>query len=606
MPQHSSLPKHTTKILAVAPYEGMKNLMLKLAARRNDIDLDVVVGDLEQGVELFLHHLHPEHEVVISRGCTSQKIKEVCSIPVVEVSFSQYDILRVIKLSETYTRKYALVGSPTITQNAQMLCELLQYHIDIFTSNSEDELPDLLSHVKALGYEMILCDVSANREAKNLNLNALLITSGTESISAAFDEAVRISLDHNTLQSEKLFLMDVLQHSSDRVIILNRKGELFFSTADELDFELLSDHLRSSLSIRFEKQPQKFFLDLDGTQYSFTCKYLTYQGEDYAVFYYSKTAAPVPTSKFGIQYFNQQETEDVVFSNFFSMTNANRSVRTMVDSINTSNVPVMIFGEEGTGKEQVARIIYTRSSFAKSPMVTINCPLLNERGWEFLIDHHNSPLMDNGNTIFFQDISLLSQEQRSVLLSVMMDTNLKKRNRLLFSCRCSVGQGIPEEAVEFINTLNCVTLHLPALREHTGEIPALAGMYMSILNGSMENQVIGFEPRAMELLQRFDWPYNYTQFKRLLNELALAAKTPFIQAEAVAGLLKEEQKNTDSEYENSLFDEDNPQNTLDLSRSLKDITRDVIELVLQQHNGNQSAAAKQLGIGRSTLWRYLK
>jgi DNA-binding protein Fis len=505
-----------------------------------------------------------------------------------------------------YSKKYALVGFPSIAKNAKLLCDLLQYQIAIFTVEKPDEVSAVLQKVSAAGYEMVLCDVSANSAAKVLGLNALLITSGTESISSAFDEAVKISLDYNSLQTEKLFFIDLLQGGTDKVLVMDENGEVFFSTADANDTSILSEKLRPNLTGHFEKKPRKFYLNTNGVLYSFTCRHLSFQEKRYVAFYFSKANIPPSTNKYGIQYANQQETEDQFFNSFFSLTNANQAIRSTLQNINLSDVPVMICGEPGTGKEQVARAIYSRSPFAKNPMVTINCTLLNDRSWNFLLNHHKSPFADSGNTIYFKDISQLSSEYRSLLLSNIIDSRLCKRNRVLFSCRCPMGQGIPDDTLEFVNLLSCVTLHLPPLREHVGEIPTLTSLYLSVLNGSMENQIIGVEPEAMALLQCFEWPYNYTQFKRILNELALATTTPYIQTSTVATVLREEKKNIPISPVPPVLDADGEKHLLDLSRPLKDIIQDVVEIVLSELDGNQSATAKRLGIGRSTLWRYLK
>lgn len=103
----------------------------------------------------------------------------------------------------------------------------------------------------------------------------------------------------------------------------------------------------------------------------------------------------------------------------------------------------------------------------------------------------------------------------------------------------------------------------------------------------------------MALLQQFDWPYNYTQFKRILSELALVTTTPYITAEHVAQVLKKESEPAVSASRAGVT-------SINLNRTLDEITHDVIRQVLAENGGNQSAAAKQLGISRTTLWRYMK
>lgn len=603
----TQMPKPVTRILGIAPYEGMKNIMETLASKRRDILLDVYVGDLQQGVEIVRKNRHSDYHAIISRGGTAQLIRQITQIPVVEVGFSGYDILRVIKLSENYTKKYAIVGFPNITSNARLLCSLLQYDIDIFTIHNREEVSDLLTRLKEQGYEMVLCDVIANITAKKLGLNALLITSGAESITDAFDQAVKLNNDYYNLQSEKRFFKDILMGGNDQIIVLKENGELYFSTLGEEQISDLLEQLRRDLPSFLDEKTHKFFKNIDGTLFSFTSRYLSFSGEYYAAFYYSSSFVPFAASKYGIQYTNLKEAEDLFFNSFFSLTNANSSIRTTVENMNQSNVPIMISGESGAGKEQVARIIYSRSRFSKNPLITVNCTLLNERSWNFLINHYNSPFTDNDNTIYFKDINALPKERRSHLLSIIVDTNLCKRNRIIFSCCCPMGEGLPQEAMVFVNQLSCVTLHLPPLREHAGEIPTLASLYLNMLNTSMENQVIGLEPEALKLLQEYSWPYNYTQFKRILNELVLSAASPYIQAGSVEALLKEEKKPSqprENSQASSALKEG--QYVLDLTRPLSDINREIIQTVLNEMNGNQSATAKRLGIGRSTLWRYLK
>lgn len=165
--------------------------------------------------------------------------------------------------------------------------------------------------------------------------------------------------------------------------------------------------------------------------------------------------------------------------------------------------------------------------------------------------------------------------------------------------------------MEFVNQLSCVTVHLSPLRERVNEIPALSSLYLNTINVSMANQIIGFEPEAMDLIQHYDWPYNYTQFKRILNELSLMTTTPYIQAAHVSALLEKEKVLSSASGENSHSSEHSNRSvsgqlTLDISRPLDEITQDIIHQVLTETEGNQSAAAKRLGISRTTLWRYLR
>ena len=596
------------RILGIAPYRGMKTIMQKIAEERDDIELDVFVGDLQKGVEIARDNAYSDYDIIISRGGTAQMIARSTHTPVVEIGLSVYDILRAIKLSENYEQRYAITGFPGITENAHLLCDLLRYDIDIFTIHDETEVEATLQDLRNRGYRMVLCDMISNTFAKRLGLNAILITSGAESISSAFDQAVKLCRSRFTIKSENLFYREILNGASGQTIVMKENGDIFFSSVSGEAARELQNLLISEIPSVIDRHTQKFFRNLNGTLYSFVCKKLTFLEENYAAFYFTSNSVPFASGKYGIKYSNQQEVEDHFFNSFYSITNTSATMQSTIENINNTGFPVMLSGESGSGKEQVARMIYSTSELKANPLITVDCTLLNDRSWNFLTNHYNSPFNDNNNTIFFKDITALSGGRRQQLLSLMIDTNLCKRNRMLFSCTCAMGEAIPAEAMEFVNLFSCVTLHLPPLREHTEEIPALASLYLNTINISMANQIIGLEPEAIELLRGYSWPYNYTQFKRILNELALVTTTPYIQARHVAELLNKEKEpaSASSARPVSCAQCAGKQHTLDLNKSLSEINRDIIRLVLEDSGGNQSLAAKRLGIGRSTLWRYIK
>ena len=105
----------------------------------------------------------------------------------------------------------------------------------------------------------------------------------------------------------------------------------------------------------------------------------------------------------------------------------------------------------------------------------------------------------------------------------------------------------------------------------------------------------------MALLQSFQWPHNYTQFRRVLGDLAVTAPRQVITAESVRELLRKERHM-------GVFSPhaENANAPLDLNRTLDEIDQDVAQRVVEETGGNQTAAAKRLGISRTTLWRLLQ
>ena len=83
------------RILAIAPYESMRNLIVNLCADRPEIQLTALVGDLEEGAKLVQTIPSEDYDIIISRGGTAEIIRTVTSIPVIDISMSRYDVLSV-------------------------------------------------------------------------------------------------------------------------------------------------------------------------------------------------------------------------------------------------------------------------------------------------------------------------------------------------------------------------------------------------------------------------------------------------------------------------------------------------------------------------------
>lgn len=105
-------PDTPLHILAIAPYEAMKDALLRAAESFPVLRLTAYTGDLEEGAEIVRQMGAEAYDAIISRGGTAELIRPVTELPVIEIPVSVYDVLRTIKLSENYTDQCAIVGFP--------------------------------------------------------------------------------------------------------------------------------------------------------------------------------------------------------------------------------------------------------------------------------------------------------------------------------------------------------------------------------------------------------------------------------------------------------------------------------------------------------------
>lgn len=585
------------RILAIAPYEGMTPLLSKLAEEYENINLTILVGDLKKGVEIAQSNFHENYDVIISRGGTAKLIRQSVSLPVIEINTSAYDILRTLKLASADTKKIAVVGFSAITEQSLFLKEVLPYPIDVYPINSTDEALLVLKHLRNNGYQAVLCDMITYTTAQALGMDAFLITSGMESIRAALNTAIQYCCNNGALRDENHFLRLLIRERSVQTVVFTGDGKLFFSTVSENDSDILK-LLRDEIGNIPADGKRHLLYRQNNMVYSIHAQRF-FSGEiEYVAFYFSVSKAPLSGNKCGISYRNREEMEKEYFDSIYSATNAFAPFKGIVDQVNQSLSSVMIAGEEGTGKEQIAKVLYLRSSLKNRPFIQIDCGILNDKVWDYLMNHHNSPLCGSGNTVFFKNINTLSQERQKQLWTTIADVDLCKRSRVIISCISNSQRTFDSNSMMFINQLNFFLITLPPLREDPSRIDSIAYLYLNRSNGNREKQILGFSPDALQILHNFYWPYNYTQFSRVMNGLVTTASGSYIDADHLKDALNKELEIAPVSTKNCI-------KSLDLSHPLSQINREIAFMVLETQNGNHSKTAKSLGISRTTLWRLI-
>lgn len=592
--------KTHTRILGIAPYDGMRTAMEQAAQTYPEVELDVFTGDLEEGKAIVQQVPPNAYDCVISRGGTAALIRQVTDLPVVDIQISVYDVLRTMKLAENYTSLYAIVGFPSITEPAHTLCSLLGFNLDILTVHSAAEVSHTLERLKEGGYRMVVCDMVTHTIARQMGFDAFLITSGVESLHTAIEQAVNISSWFGRLRQENLFLRSITQGQNGRAIVMETSGAIFYSSIAEVPPALVSalqEHLREIPA----SGNLKFYYTENDQLYSITAQQLLMNNIQRYLFYCIPSRIPIHTNRAGLRALNRGECEYLFANSFYSLSGAMGTQDAEIKTLSYVRQPVFICGEPGTGKEQIARYLYLHSSLSNHPLVVANCALMTEKSWDFLLNHYNSPLNAAGNTVYFQNFESISSTWSAELLNAIEETGLARRVRLIFSCSTHETEPVPAVLRSFSERLGSMTLELSPLRSRSDEIPSLASLYLSSLNLELGKQISGFEPKAIELLRQYPWPNNYTQFKNLLRSLATLTTGPYIRSSLVVELLARERTlrashGTVPSADSAVFAAD---------RTLEEIISDAVQQTVAAHGGNRAAAARQLGISRTTLWRYL-
>lgn len=590
-----------TKILAIAPYQGMKEIMREISEQREDMDVTIDIGDLDSGLEIVESYDLDEFDAIISRGGTAKLIASHVSIPVTEVELSIYDILRAMKMAQTYTSHFAILGYPAITDCARTLCSLMKYDIEIVTIYKEDDAYEGMRQLASRGYEMVLCDMIGTSAAYEYGLNSILITSSRESIEAAFDQAAKTAHFIAQLRNKTLIMKAALIQSRESVFVYTKAGEFILSSMKRTSVtEEFFTFVNENLSL-FLTEPHYRTERRNGSLvYTLYTRHITIRETGYVYIYLNLQDAPELVEDIGISVYEKSPNDTDASPDFYGSSTFVGDTRLRLEQYSSNLCPILILGERGTGKDSAASYLYQHSEYRRKPFFIIDCEHTNQKKWNYLMENINSPLNDLHTTIYIKNVQQLDTELADFFFTYLKQNDCCRRNRYIFSFTLDNEHTEEDSRVYFMkNRLSCLVLPIMPLRERVEDIPTIAMLYISRTNMELGKQVVGFNPDAMELMKNFIWSQNLDQFKRVIQELCVMTEGYYIDAELVEKILKQENPRINSSaapgYE-----------AINLEQTLDDINYDIARIVLQRNGMNKTKAVKRLGISRTTLWRMLR
>lgn len=297
-----------------------------------------------------------------------------------------------------------------------------------------------------------------------------------------------------------------------------------------------------------------------------------------------------------------------------------------------TNLSVVIYGESGAGKENIAKIIHDQSERAGKPFIAIDCGALtkelagselwgHEKG-AFTGAHAEKPgqfEMADGGTIFLDEISNLSYEIQVGLLRLVQERKLRRIGgikdrsidvRILVASnedlRKSVQEGKFREDLYF--RFNEFSITVPPLRDRKDDIEAFAQHFMEISNEELKKDVKGFEPEVMEVFNEYSWPGNLREMRNVIRRAILLSNGVTV---SVSGLPPEVVYSRKFNFTENSTEEQEPyirkqKPAPSLKNAAAGAEAEVLRKVLEEVKYNRTKAAQQLGIDRKTLFNKMR
>jgi transcriptional regulator with GAF, ATPase, and Fis domain len=312
-----------------------------------------------------------------------------------------------------------------------------------------------------------------------------------------------------------------------------------------------------------------------------------------------------------------------------------KSLMNRVALVAPTESTVLILGETGTGKELVARAIHVGSRRGSRPLVSVNCGAIQPSLIASeLFGHEKGSFtgavqqrigrfeLADGGTIFLDEIGELPAETQVALLRVLQEREFERvggSRPIRVDVRIIAATNRNLEATiaagdfrsDLFYRLNVFPIHVPPLRERKDDIPLLVEHFLRLHAAASGRQIRGVDAKTMEMLQRYSWPGNIRELQNVLERWAIICdseeismdeswlpREPAGPSEPVSGALPQRRSDLLPEPASDL--------PINLRAHIEEAEWKLIGRAMSEAGGNQSAAARRLGMSRGSLIVRLK
>jgi len=333
------------------------------------------------------------------------------------------------------------------------------------------------------------------------------------------------------------------------------------------------------------------------------------------------SAIQLRSSKAEVQQLKDQqelmrEELDHKFKDIIGQSSAMIRVFDTIERVAETDANVLDLGENGTGKELIARAIHRNSKRADKPFVTVDLGAITETLFESeLFGHVRGAFTDaktdragrfevaNGGTLFLDEIGNLSPALQAKLLTALQNKRISRvgSNKVLdVDIRLICATNMPlyemvqkgEFRQDLLYRINTIELTLPSLKERNEDIRILAEHYLEQFAKKYNKDIYKFSEATVKRLEKYHWPGNVRELQHAVERAVIMSRDNILQPE---------------DFFFNASNQPKDQSEINLEQyNLEDVERILIRKVLAKHNGNITHAAQELGLTRSSLYRRLE
>lgn len=308
------------------------------------------------------------------------------------------------------------------------------------------------------------------------------------------------------------------------------------------------------------------------------------------------------------------DKESIIGNELLGKSEVMQDIFYKIEKIAPTDANILILGENGTGKDLIAKAIHQKSLRTKQPFVKVDVGALTESLFESeLFGHKKGAFTDaredrtgrfesaNGGTLFLDEIGNITLQQQAKLLTVLQNrqvTRLGTNQAVPIDIRLICATNIPLSELanesrfrkDLIYRINTVEITVPPLRKRKEDIVMLAKHFAKLYSDKYLKPTVEFDNSALEKLQQYHYPGNVRELQYTIERAVIMAEEEVLSAKDLIF----------SPIESAPVDKKE-----DDELNLSNLEKNTILRVIEKHSGNITKAAKELGLTRTALYRRL-
>lgn len=600
--------------------------------------VDVYQAILSDGVTIARRAEADGVDVIVSRGGTAEMIKKSgVRTPVIEIPITGPDLAQALidakKVTGLETPRIAMLAFKNMMYDIELFSKLLDLHLMIYELDSDADIPAAVERAAQDQVDIVIGGITTIRLAATYGLSTLILASGEAALRTAFQEADKVA-GARMLEKEKTQQFQVLiDYSMEGIIGVDRDNiiRVFNPAASKIlrmsASSVIGADIRGILPehyvvgcMQYGKEYLGDILHLNQVKVllniapikvadEITGAIVTFQEASRIIEMEEKIRKELYTKGLVAQY---------RFDQILGISREINEIKRIAQEFSQIDATVLISGASGTGKELFAQSMHNSSLRKKGPFVAVNCASLPANLMESELFGYVEGAFTGANrkgkpglfelahkgTIFLDEISEMDKYGQSRLLRVLQerqvrrlgdDKNIPVDVRIIAASNRNISRLVREGSFreDLFYRLNVLTLNLPALKERHGDIRYLAEHFLNEMCKNLSRNLM-LEDDSLRLLETYDWTGNVRELKNFMERLAIMAHGPFINPDAITVM-----------FNNREFEMGRQFSASEPAFPSSDERENIIS-VLRSVNFNQTKAAEQMGIDRSTLYRKMK